>query len=273
MNELSPEAKVLFRVAQDAFSPSVSRLMATYTALEARASVHTSEAPAASGNAALNPAGWSVWRLIGLGVLVTLGTGSAVLGARYFSEANNRSSESTTTDSIARPFKSEPDVPQEPVISSEKLPSVLRSSAPLKDKTTSASTKGDKVIGLSKAREAHRDSHQSRKPSERLAPPSVSNEIDDSLSREIALLTAARAALDRRDAAEALVLLDRHRTLYPLGTLKQEQLVTRVLALCLLGRTSDARAVARELKRAAPRSPHLARIRSSCAGELGPEIK
>ncbi len=264
MNELSPEAKVLFRVARDAFSPSASRVMATYAALEARASVPTSKAPAPSGSATLSPTGWGLWRLIGLGVLVTIGTGYAVIGSRFLSEANN-----LVADDFARGLDAKSVAPREPVTSPQTSPAVRQASDLQEDEAVSASVKRDKVVGVSKVRDARSTSHQRRKPNAPIARPLASEDIDDSLSQEIALLRGARAALERRDAAEALVLLDRHKTLYPLGTLKQEQLVTRVLALCVLGRDLEARAVAREFMRVAPASPHLARIRASCAGALG----
>lgn len=51
-------------------------------------------------------------------------------------------------------------------------------------------------------------------------------------------------------------------------SLQQEQLVTRILALCILRRNREARALARALQRAARRSPHLARIHASCARQF-----
>jgi hypothetical protein len=87
----------------------------------------------------------------------------------------------------------------------------------------------------------------------------------DTLAQELALLRSARAALDRGAAADALVALDLHTVRYPTGTLRQERLLTRVLALCALGRQPEARASAQQLATIAPSSPHLARLRTSCA--------
>jgi hypothetical protein len=80
------------------------------------------------------------------------------------------------------------------------------------------------------------------------------------------LLRSARAAIDRGDAASALRLLDQYRAQHPKGTLRQEELANRVLALCALGNKAAARTAAAELERQAPDSPHLARVRGSCAG-------
>jgi hypothetical protein len=102
---------------------------------------------------------------------------------------------------------------------------------------------------------------RSRPPS---APP-LPAPIPDTLARELALLRAARTALDRGAPADALAALDLHTVRFPEGTLRQERLLTRVLALCALGRTSEARASAQQLAAIAPSSPHLARLRSTCA--------
>jgi hypothetical protein len=88
----------------------------------------------------------------------------------------------------------------------------------------------------------------------------------DTLDRELALMKRAQAALASGDPSSSLSLLDTHAATFPRGALSEEREVTRVLALCALGRTSDAKAAAKRFERAAPRSMHLARIHSSCAG-------
>jgi hypothetical protein len=88
------------------------------------------------------------------------------------------------------------------------------------------------------------------------------------LAPELALLRDARAALDRHDPQTALSLLDRHAQRYPAGTLQQERLATRALALCALGRGAEAAAAARELARVAPGSPYLASVRAACSAEV-----
>jgi hypothetical protein len=81
------------------------------------------------------------------------------------------------------------------------------------------------------------------------------------------MLRDARTALDRGDAAQALRLLDAHETRFQRGTLYEERLATRVQALCALRLVEGARSTAQELERAAPRSPHLARVRASCIAQ------
>ena len=90
---------------------------------------------------------------------------------------------------------------------------------------------------------------------------------DAALSEEVALLRAARRALDGGDAAGALTLLDRYARAYPSGTMEEESLATRALTLCALGRVVAAKEAARRLEAIAPRSPHLVRVGASCAGD------
>lgn len=96
---------------------------------------------------------------------------------------------------------------------------------------------------------------------EAVAPPVV----DESLAREIALLRRASKALAAGRPDTALALTEEHETTFPRGTLRQERLAARALALCALGRPLEAREAARALEEMAPRSPHLMRIRASCA--------
>jgi hypothetical protein len=87
---------------------------------------------------------------------------------------------------------------------------------------------------------------------------------DGSLPAELSLLRSARAALEGGDASGALTLLDSYARSYPHGTLQEEMLASRVLALCALGRVEEARGSARRLELIAPRSLHLAQVRASC---------
>jgi uncharacterized protein HemY len=92
----------------------------------------------------------------------------------------------------------------------------------------------------------------------------------DSLDGEVRLLRAARAALDSGAPERALSILAQHEERHPRGTLVQERLATRALALCALGRVTAARAAVRTLMRAAPGSPHLSRLQASCAWPATP---
>jgi uncharacterized protein HemY len=88
------------------------------------------------------------------------------------------------------------------------------------------------------------------------------------LALELAVLRAAQAAIERGDPAQAVERLDHFAAQYALGTLRQERLATRVRALCALGRVPEAAITLEQLARIAPRSPHLLRLRTSCASQV-----
>jgi hypothetical protein len=102
------------------------------------------------------------------------------------------------------------------------------------------------------------------------APPARPAAPEDLLAAELALMKAARTALGSGRPTEALGLLDEHARRFPTGVLAPERRVSRVRALCAVGRMNEARAAYRQLSRGAMRSPHLAALRRSCPG-LEPE--
>jgi outer membrane protein assembly factor BamD (BamD/ComL family) len=85
-----------------------------------------------------------------------------------------------------------------------------------------------------------------------------------SLDTEIALLRDARSALRAGNAAHALALLDEHDRLYARGALAEDSAAERIYALCALGRSADAGALATHFLAAHPGSPHAASVRASC---------
>jgi len=99
------------------------------------------------------------------------------------------------------------------------------------------------------------------------APIASAAPIDDadSLAEESTLVRSAQQALRDGDAAKALTLADKHIARFPRGVLRTEAHVTRVMALCDLGRTDDAKLELAATTRVDPRSPALSRARSSCA--------
>ncbi len=85
------------------------------------------------------------------------------------------------------------------------------------------------------------------------------------LSRELASLDAARAALARGDSTRALALLDRYTRTYPRGRLDMEAEVLRIDALAESGRSDAAHARAREFLRRHPNSVLAAHVRTRLA--------
>ncbi len=91
------------------------------------------------------------------------------------------------------------------------------------------------------------------------AAPAPTVAADDRLSAEVLLLSQARALVND-DPDGALALLNRHARQFPGGALAMEREVLVIEALARSGRTSDARARARELLAASPGAIYAARL-------------
>jgi len=87
-----------------------------------------------------------------------------------------------------------------------------------------------------------------------------------SIGAETALLLAAQSALHAGDSTKALSLLDEHAKRFPSGALVEERQASRVQALCMAGRTAEARDVARAFLASHPGSPAAIQVRASCGG-------
>lgn len=86
-----------------------------------------------------------------------------------------------------------------------------------------------------------------------------------SAKEEIGLLADAQTALREGRGTLALAMLDQHRALCPSARFREEHSTAHILALCLLHRREEALAEAAGLAAEVPRSPQLARLRTSCA--------
>jgi len=88
------------------------------------------------------------------------------------------------------------------------------------------------------------------------------------LAGELALLTQVSAATKRGEVAQASELLRAYDQRFPSGKLAEERAAAGILVLCAAGHVPSARAEARRFLERWPRSPLVARIRSSCAAEV-----
>jgi len=86
------------------------------------------------------------------------------------------------------------------------------------------------------------------------------------LAQELSLLQRARRALNRSDARLALGIVQSLDERFPNGVLMEERSATRILSLCQLERTEEAREQAHRFLAAHPRSVYAERVRDSCAG-------
>jgi RNA polymerase sigma-70 factor (ECF subfamily) len=87
------------------------------------------------------------------------------------------------------------------------------------------------------------------------------------LEREVRLLRGAQQSMRDGRPERALALLAEHDRQFPAGLLRQEGLAARVMALCALGRTAEARRDAAEFLNRWPASPLSAQVRASCGHE------
>jgi len=91
-----------------------------------------------------------------------------------------------------------------------------------------------------------------------------SSKPNSRLAEEVEILSRATSALHAGRAEDALAAAAEHQKKFPRGLLSEERRSARAQALCLLGRTSEAK---RELDHMAPGSPHAARARQRCGLE------
>lgn len=98
--------------------------------------------------------------------------------------------------------------------------------------------------------------------------PAFRADDPSTLTAEAALVLEARAALRNRQAARVLSLLAGYEARFAEGAMRQEVYGMRILALCDLGRTSEAGKAAQRFVARWPSSPIVARLATSCVGPL-----
>jgi hypothetical protein len=101
------------------------------------------------------------------------------------------------------------------------------------------------------------------KPARARAPEKAKPE--SSLAIELSMLQRARRALGADNGRLALGIVQELEERFPKGVLMEERRATRVLSLCLLGRTDEARRIGREFLAQHGSSVYAERVRASCA--------
>jgi hypothetical protein len=290
MSELSPEARKLFELAREDFTPDQQRIARVQRALKAQLGF----AAAATATAAAKNAGAATGFFGKLSLVATKLAGTAVI-AGALGLAAHRVNLEMSADSQepralsgnaaldhARSLADRVQAPATAIVAPESLPrTVEESHAPPSNRATPnerAPHLPAPPIVLEESPEsagapsAARALPQTARAAPLPADPGSSGASaparpreSDTLAREVRILREARAELKGGKPEDALSLLDRHAKLHPRGALAEEQLAARALALCALGRAAEARAVVVRLERIAPRSPQLPKIRSACA--------
>ena len=95
--------------------------------------------------------------------------------------------------------------------------------------------------------------------------PAPVRERGPSLEGELRLLNEAQRAATEHDAEKSLAALEQYAAKFPHGNLRQEALVLKVVALCELKRSDEAKDIAAKLIELSPSAPVVLRLKASCA--------
>jgi hypothetical protein len=241
MNDLSMEARSLIERARHADGPGPERRARVKRALAAAlvgtsASLGTAGTVAAAsvaGKSALTAGSVAVWLAVGAG-LGTVASAPALVvrlsrPAPAAHVAPAVAPAPRAVEAAAEPARLEPRAVTAPTVEAASAPAPLRVEARASAAVPSA------------------------------APRSIADETR--------VLEAAQRELASGRAASALALLDEHAERFPSGALGEERTAARVLSLCALGRTEEARRSAAAFLERSPRSPLIPRLRGSCALE------
>lgn len=245
MNPLSPEASRLFQLARHDDEPVAATLRRVEGSLTRRiaqgAAVATiGTVTAKAGATAVSALPW-LKLVTSLSLALTF-TGVGWWGVQRMTQTSEHQASARPrigSASVATHARAEPAAPSElpvaPQPSIETVPIVSARNAPKTRAAPSASVTA-------------------------AAPASA----EDPLHAEIRELRTAQQALRVGDGARVLALLNGQDTVYSAGSLQEERAAARVLALCQVGRTSEARSLAQRFEQRWPSSPLVARIRNSC---------
>ncbi len=99
----------------------------------------------------------------------------------------------------------------------------------------------------------------------------ASSRLDSSgttkFAAETRLLEEAQMELRKGQPARALELIEAHEARFADGALREERVAAKVLALCMVGRSAEARDLGAYFERVFAGSPLLPRVRGSCVGK------
>jgi hypothetical protein len=146
---------------------------------------------------------------------------------------------------------------------SRPVPAVVAVSAPVQEPEPAPLVKEENAIAEAPTAEPANDTTTT---APRAPKPSASGA--SSLANEIQVMHDVEASLSAGEPAHALQLLDAASKTYGGrygGAMGEERAAARVVTLCRLGRTDEARAEAARFVRDRPRSPLIERVRSTCA--------
>lgn len=259
MTELSPEAKRFVDEVRDLDDPSRADEARIRGALAA--AIAAQGATIASGTAAAASGTGAVALKIALAGALVVGAASAVVYTVLPETRDEIADRRSTPPPVQQPTPApepEPESELEPAIEPESgiepAPTPIEAARPI------APT--PRVIAI-----------EPPPPVVPVVTPPVTTPEEappaDTLAEELELLRAANRAL-AADPAAALARVDEHRARFERGQLATDREVVRVLALCALGRTSDAHAIGDALRARLAGTTRGQRLDRSCIGGDGP---
>jgi hypothetical protein len=256
VSDLPPELRRLLESAREAYSPDAEHLAKLGETIAAKGAL----ANAAASAGALGKAGWlSTTKVVGLVVGVGAAGALLLIGPDHTATPSAPvPAREVVARETPRPVRTDPPAILVPIPPFDSAASTPSARAVRGNSQPAPSAKRAIAPAFSRERSVQQPIIEPRTPPQ----PATSSQTSDTdqLEREVALVRAARRALEAGNPSQALQLAAEHAALHPGGALFPERLAVRASALCTLGRRTEAREVARELRRVAPRSPHLLRL-------------
>jgi hypothetical protein len=279
MSDLTPEDRDLLELARDGHEPTQGDRVRVRIALVTRLGVGTGliTTTATTSNAATS--------VLVTKIIATVAIAGAVGGAGVVTYRATRPAAPLHAVAPSTPEVHEASARTfEPIGAKEsvKTDSVVDPGTPRQESaqvTAKARPIARHPLGSASPLAAWTDEPPSHPPEEVLTtPPDVSTPVTSAsvklapttLEAETRLVRAGVAALHGGDVARALALFEEHARAFPNGALSEERAAERVVALGELHRCDRARVAAAAFLRDYPRSPLVARVRTSCTERPNP---
>jgi len=273
MSELTPDDESLLDRARRGLEPTPAdrargkaRLMATIgVGVGAAAGASTVATSAGAGTALVAGAGATSGTVsLLMKILVVVAVAGGLAGTTVAVVRSPRESRAIPTDAVASPVvqAEPPPPPLAPAGDPASTAAPLARPPITLPAPTLASPSPRTFVRAPASKPAERATKAEPSPPVPLSTPPAAGPA--SVAAEAELLREADEAVKAGDPTRALALLDRHAASYPNAILTEEREAERVVVLCALGRSAEARAAGAAFLASHPRSPMTARVRASC---------
>jgi hypothetical protein len=275
MSELDPQARDLIGLALEGEGPTSGERSRLRGAVLARVGAGVAVLSTASGTAAATATGVGALSLaakvvVAVALASAAGAGGyaavSVHGTKLAGGAARASTHATAPVTIGAPG---------PVVAVPAPPPVVPGAEPaLESPPGSEQTRREEIPATAAPASPHlpaaRHVLTARAPTETTAGPTTTDRAAPppgrSLDEETRALRSAIADLRDGHADRALAAIDAQESRFPGGALAEERAAARIVTLCTLGRSDEARADASRFLRAHPHSLLAGRVLASCGG-------